>query len=69
VTKGVDSIRSPVRNLQDFVPDVTHRKFVDAVAKEFMSRYSESNKVCSRIPCCSKGISHLKTVGPSKAHP
>jgi len=36
--------RSPVRNLRNFVPDVTHRKFVDAVAGEFMRRYGDGNR-------------------------
>lgn len=39
ITKGVDSVRSTVRNLQDFSPDVTHDRFVSAVAKEFTDYY------------------------------
>lgn len=49
MTRGVDSVRSTVRNLQDFVLDVTHRKFVDAVANEFMGEYGKSNKVWSQV--------------------
>ena len=51
MTKGVNSVRSPVRNLQNFVPDVAHRKFVDAVAGEFMRRYGDGNRVYSPIFC------------------
>ena len=51
MTEGVNPVRSPVRNPQNFVPDVAHRKFVDAVAGEFMRRYDDGNRVCFSI-CC-----------------
>ncbi|KAJ3788899.1 Lipoyltransferase and lipoate-protein ligase, partial [Lentinula aff. detonsa] len=38
-TKGVASVRSPVRNLQQFKPTVTHEAFVDAVIHEFREEY------------------------------
>jgi lipoate-protein ligase A len=45
MTKGVHSVYSPVRNLQDFNPSVTHDDFVRAVAKSFRDRYGGSGKV------------------------
>ncbi|KLO15929.1 hypothetical protein SCHPADRAFT_870566, partial [Schizopora paradoxa] len=39
VTKGVASVRSPVRNLHDFGAKVTHKDFVDAVVESFQSEY------------------------------
>lgn len=38
-TKGVASVRSPVRNLQHFNRGVTHEGFVDAVINEFREEY------------------------------
>lgn len=38
-TKGVASVRSPVRNLQHFNTGVTHEGFVDAVIREFREEY------------------------------
>lgn len=38
-TKGIASVRSPVRNLQQFNPEVTHEAFVDAVANTFREHY------------------------------
>ncbi|KIK64683.1 hypothetical protein GYMLUDRAFT_39668 [Collybiopsis luxurians FD-317 M1] len=38
-TKGVASVRSPVRNLQYYHPAVTHQGFVDAVVREFREEY------------------------------
>jgi len=59
VTKSVNFVRSPVRNPQNFVPDVAHRKFVDAVAGEFMRGYGDGNRVCFSI-CCSPESDHKK---------
>ncbi|KAJ3998327.1 Lipoyltransferase and lipoate-protein ligase [Lentinula boryana] len=38
-TKGVASVRSPVRNLQQFKRTITHEAFVDAVIHEFREEY------------------------------
>ncbi len=43
VTKGVASVRSPVRNLHDFGAKVTHDDFVDAVVESFQSEYQLSD--------------------------
>lgn len=45
VTKGVDSVRSPVRNLRDFVPNLSHDDFVLAVSQEFMRAYAGHESV------------------------
>ncbi|GAW06413.1 Lipoyltransferase and lipoate-protein ligase [Lentinula edodes] len=42
-TKGVASVRSPVRNLQQFNRGVTHEAFVDAVVHEFSKEYGIRN--------------------------
>ncbi|KAG5635935.1 hypothetical protein H0H81_009620 [Sphagnurus paluster] len=42
VTKGVASVRSPVRNLQHFRRDVTHDTFTSAVVNEFQREYGIS---------------------------
>lgn len=42
-TKGVASVRSPVRNLQQFNRGVTHEAFVDAVVHEFNEEYGIRN--------------------------
>ncbi|TFY73183.1 hypothetical protein EWM64_g10828 [Hericium alpestre] len=39
VTKGVASVRSPVRNLCDFRADITHESFVEAVVWAFREEY------------------------------
>jgi lipoate-protein ligase A len=55
VTRGVASIRSPVKNLQEFSPAVTHDKFVRAMVQAFREEYHvgepvrPSNKVISII--------------------
>lgn len=48
-TKGVASVRSPVRNLQRF--NVTHESFVEAVVREFREEYYQcaESEVC--MPC------------------
>ncbi|TFY67634.1 hypothetical protein EVJ58_g1479 [Rhodofomes roseus] len=38
-TKGVESVRSPVRNLQHFDSAVTHERFVDATVAAFRKEY------------------------------
>lgn len=39
ITRGVASIRSPVKNLQEFNPTVTHDKFVRAMVQAFREEY------------------------------
>ncbi|KAB5596281.1 Lipoate-protein ligase A [Ceratobasidium theobromae] len=39
LTKGVESVRSPVANLVTFSPNVTHEMFVDAVVQAFQAKY------------------------------
>ncbi|KAI0068630.1 Lipoyltransferase and lipoate-protein ligase [Artomyces pyxidatus] len=39
VTRGVASVRSPVRNLQEFQPKFTHDAFVEAVIDAFREEY------------------------------
>ncbi|KAK1220717.1 hypothetical protein PQX77_016543 [Marasmius sp. AFHP31] len=41
-TRGVASVRSPVCNLRQFSPDISHNAFVDAVVKEFRKEYDVS---------------------------
>ncbi|KAF9266169.1 Lipoyltransferase and lipoate-protein ligase [Marasmius fiardii PR-910] len=38
-TKGVASVRSPVCNLQQFLPGLGHKSFTDAVVQEFQKEY------------------------------
>ena len=44
-TKGVASVRSPVRNLQQFNAEVTHEAFVDAVVSAFREHYDIHEEV------------------------
>ena len=44
-TKGVDSVRSPVRNLRHFTPDISHESFVKSVAREFTIVYGGHEEV------------------------
>ena len=39
VTQGVTSVRSPVKNLQEFNPTVTHDTFVRAIIQAFCKEY------------------------------
>ncbi|KAI9513240.1 hypothetical protein F5148DRAFT_972105 [Russula earlei] len=39
ITRGVASVRSPVKNLQEFNPAVTHDKFVRAMVQAFRQEY------------------------------
>jgi len=39
-TKGVASVRSPVCNLRQHKPDISHEDFVDAVVREFQDHYN-----------------------------
>lgn len=44
-TKGVPSVRSPVRNLQSYSSTVTHEAFVNAVISSFRAEYSIDEEV------------------------
>ena len=39
ITRGVASVRSPVKNLQEFNPTVTHGDFVGAMVQAFREEY------------------------------
>ena len=39
ITRGVASVRSPVKNLQEFNSSVTHDNFVGAVVQAFREEY------------------------------
>ncbi|KAI0732854.1 hypothetical protein C8Q72DRAFT_815227 [Fomitopsis betulina] len=66
-TKGVESVRSPVRNLQHFNPEVTHERFVDAIVTAFRKEYGineeahtvEENDAIKDIDYIRKGIAEL----------
>ncbi|EPS98727.1 hypothetical protein FOMPIDRAFT_1125697 [Fomitopsis schrenkii] len=66
-TKGVESVRSPVRNLQHFNPDVTHERFVDAVVTAFRREYGinegvqkvEEHDVVKSVEYIRRGIAEL----------
>lgn len=47
ITKGVASVPSPVCNLQQYNPDVTHEGFVNAVVQEFQKNYNVHEPVRS----------------------
>jgi hypothetical protein len=42
--RGVSSVRSPVRNLQDFRPDLDHETFVSSVINSFAARFGVEEK-------------------------
>jgi len=44
-TKGVASVRSPVRNLQQFNAAIEHASFVDAVVTAFRNEYDVNEGV------------------------
>lgn len=48
-TKGVASVRSPVRNLQQYEPSVTHEHFVRAVVESFQDEYAINEPVHSHF--------------------
>lgn len=64
ITRGVASIRSPVKNLQEFSLAVTHDKFVRAMVQAFREEYH----VGEPVRPCNKVVSilfQLITVPPS----
>jgi len=42
--RGVSSVRSPVRNIRDFKPDLDHEKFVSAVISSFTAEFGVEEK-------------------------
>ncbi|KAI5117389.1 hypothetical protein M0805_009077 [Coniferiporia weirii] len=68
ITKGVASVRSPVQNLQQFNPEVTHEDFVDAVIRSFRDEYGireeaevvEEDEVSLAVPAIRNGMVELK---------
>ena len=46
VTRGVASVRSPVKNLREFSPTVTHDTFVQAMVQAFREEYHVKEPVC-----------------------
>lgn len=45
VSKGVDSVSSPVRNLRDWDACLTHQSFLDAVADQFIHVYGGQKSI------------------------
>ena len=45
LTKGVASVRSPVCNLRQHKPDISHEDFVNAVVREFRDHYHVREEV------------------------
>jgi len=66
-TKGVESVRSPVRNLQHFNPQVSHERFVNAAVAAFRREYDineeirvvEENKDAESIEYIRNGMGEL----------
>jgi hypothetical protein len=48
VTRGVASVRSPVKNLREFSPTITHNTFVEAMVQAFREEYRMKEPVS---PC------------------
>jgi lipoate-protein ligase A len=48
-TKGVASVRSPVRNIVQSTASVTHEAFVGAVIRSFKEEYAIDEEVSSRL--------------------
>ena len=46
VTRGVASVRSPVKNLREFSPPITHYTFVKAMVQTFREEYHVKEPVC-----------------------
>ncbi|KAF8915189.1 hypothetical protein CPB85DRAFT_1294760 [Mucidula mucida] len=67
ITKGVASVRSPVCNLQQHDPTITHESFSDAVVQAFREAFSDASPVQrvtaidSKNEDIQKGMSELTT--------
>ncbi|KAI9467171.1 Lipoyltransferase and lipoate-protein ligase [Lactarius psammicola] len=73
VTRGVASVRSPVKNLREFSPTVTHDTFVKAMVQAFREEYHVKEPVqyvqasdATDSPYIQNGITelHVKTLSP-----
>ncbi|KAG9003338.1 Biotin/lipoate A/B protein ligase [Tulasnella sp. 427] len=62
VTKGVESVRSPVQNLRKWAPCLTHEAFVNAVSKEFRETYDGSQEVHEIDQAVVEDIPGIRTV-------
>jgi lipoate-protein ligase A len=62
ITKGVASVRSPVCNLQQFSPTISHETFSDAVVRAFQEEYNIDQEV--NLFCLSVTICTLKWLKP-----
>ncbi|KDQ15382.1 hypothetical protein BOTBODRAFT_108526 [Botryobasidium botryosum FD-172 SS1] len=67
-TKGVESVRSPVRNLSHFTPGIAHEAFVGATVREFRKKYGGNEKPTIvgkddmfRVEDVRKGIEELQS--------
>lgn len=61
ITRGVASVRSPVTNLQEFSPAVTHDKFLQAMVRAFRKEYQVEEPV---RPCCKLIFVFLLIIAP-----
>jgi len=67
ITKGVASVRSPVCNLQQYMPTISHNVFANTVIKEFRKEYDinetahaiEENKDTTNIEYIRNGMDEL----------
>lgn len=62
MTKGVASVRSPVRNLHDFGTKATHDDFVDAVVESFQLEYGLADDVSDKFQFRLAGRKHFNQV-------
>ncbi len=71
ITRGVASIRSPVKNLQEFSPAVTHDKFVRAMVQAFREEYhvEEPVRLSHKVISLSFYSSLPFPSGPGAIHP
>lgn len=58
ITKGVASVPSPVCNLQQYKPDVSHEDFVSAVVHEFQNNYNIRESVRKHWHDVARSVSH-----------
>ena len=59
VTRGVASVRSPVKNLREFSPPITHNTFVKSMVQAFREEYRVKEPVCP----CHKSIRSANFLG------
>ena len=68
-TKGVESVRSPVSNLQRFNPNLTHEAFVKAVVMAFRLDYDidVDEEVCFEIVLIALSLLMIQPISLSGA--